>query len=330
MNQHAFFDTKEQGSCKSLTGRVMLTVVLVDEPNSSWTPSDIAELQKKQEVATAKLLEDAKQYGAQLEVKMNYTRCSVNSCVEISKSEEWAKEALEAAWITGGENVIPKMKALYQVKETPFLFAVNREGRSFAVANRNIEYAVLYKGHGDYRHELYHLFGAVDYYYPAKIKQAAQKYFPNSIMMVSENAVTDSLTAYLIGWTQTPSHDAERFLDETKWATRQYINEEIREETKTGKGTIRWGDGTYTGDLVAGVPYGKGRIVWDDGNTYEGDWVNGKGHGHGKMMWNTNGSSYVGEWKKWKMHGYGVYYYANGRECVGYWEEHHYIGLKLK
>ena len=45
--------------------------------------------------------------------------------------------------------------------------------------------------------------------------------------------------------------------------------------------SIRWKDGTYTGDLRSGIPHGVGSILWDAGETYEGSWRDGAVTGNG-------------------------------------------------
>lgn len=44
--------------------------------------------------------------------------------------------------------------------------------------------------------------------------------------------------------------------------------------------------GTYTGDLVEGKRHGKGKMVYDSGNTYEGEFKDGNFDGKGVYSWN--------------------------------------------
>ncbi len=47
--------------------------------------------------------------------------------------------------------------------------------------------------------------------------------------------------------------------------------------------TIEFDDGTYTGEVLDGVPHGQGKAVYHSGTTYEGQWADGLPHGQGKV-----------------------------------------------
>lgn len=327
---NVFLGCRGQGDCRSLTGKVLLTVIMVDDSESSWNVLAISDYKKKQAAATAKLQAEAKRYGVSLNIGMHYLRSRIEGTFSIQDFSGWVSKALRGAGLPQEEEVIPMLRRNAGVKEAAIIFAVNRPGRAFAIA-RNIqkafEYTIVYGEDADYRHELLHLFGAKDFYYPADVKKIAEKYFSDSIMMRTYGDVkVDELTAYLVGWTDKVSDKIQRFLTETSWVTQQYINDACKSETKTGFGTILYGKAVYTGDLAAGLPHGKGKLVWPSGNTYEGEWKNGAVHGRGVMTWKEIKNTYSGEWKNWKRHGYGTYTYADGRTLSGRWEEDTYKG----
>lgn len=76
-------------------------------------------------------------------------------------------------------------------------------------------------------------------------------------------------------------------------------------------GSASFSNYEYTGQLLNGVPDGRGKAVFDSGYTYEGEWKNGTIEGEGKGSWKS-GDRYEGSFKNGKMSGYGVYYYAGG------------------
>ncbi len=65
-------------------------------------------------------------------------------------------------------------------------------------------------------------------------------------------------------------------------------------------------DGTYTGELVDGIPNGQGTWIDADGNQYVGSWKDGKQHGQGTGT-SPDGQKFVGEFKdgySWDGFGY--------------------------
>ena len=52
----------------------------------------------------------------------------------------------------------------------------------------------------------------------------------------------------------------------------------------------------YIGQILNGVPEGKGIMYWNNGDVYEGDWKNDKRKGEG-ITSKKNGDRYEGEWK---------------------------------
>ena len=112
-------------------------------------------------------------------------------------------------------------------------FVFNKDNRSFALSVKGHktmrstrrsdfsveEYSVLYaKSHGKtaftISHELLHLYGAIDYYYPDTTSQSAIIYAPHSIMLCSnEHPVIDGLTRYLVGWNCNLTNPSQTFLE---------------------------------------------------------------------------------------------------------------------
>ena len=220
---NVFLGCRGQGDCRSLTGKVLLTVIMVDDSESSWNVLAISDYKKKQAAATAKLQAEAKRYGVSLNIGMHYLRSRIEGTFSIQDFSGWVSKALRGAGLPQEEEVIPMLRRNAGVKEAAIIFAVNRPGRAFAIA-RNIqkafEYTIVYGEDADYRHELLHLFGAKDFYYPADVKKIAEKYFSDSIMMRTYGDVkVDELTAYLVGWTDKVSDKIQRFLTETSWVT---------------------------------------------------------------------------------------------------------------
>ena len=105
---------------------------------------------------------------------------------------------------------------------------------------------------------------------------------------------------------------------------------------------------TYDGELVEGLPNGKGKEIYKNGDEYMGQFVYGKKHGYGilyspgkfKYSGNfqnnkmngygtieyENGSVYRGEFKNAEFHGTGTFIDNNGNERTGLWESGTFVG----
>lgn len=320
---HLLLQAKGRGPCKTLTGDVLVTVILVDDAEAAWTEEAVDAVKAGHETYTEKLMAEAAGYGVSVNLSFQYLTCRIeNGPVIISDYIDWTDAALEACGLPDKNAIDAHLKKTFDVDEAPVLFYVNYTGRSFAAQKTkegNCEYAVYFNNEQDYRHELYHLFGAEDYYFPSAVTASAKKHFPNSIMLGKKDVVTDDLAAYLIGWTDQPSEKAMTMLAETASITEEEIDAERADATFTGNKTVEKSNGTYTGDLVAGLEHGHGKMVWHSGTVYEGEWENGKIQGHGTIRW-ASGTTYTGEFVDGKVTGYGTMTYTDGTTRTGYWE----------
>lgn len=354
LTDHVFLNARAAGISSKLVGDVRVIVIFVTNPSSSWTYEEMTKVQTGHEAMTAEILAEAASYGVSLNLSMEYHLATVDMELPDDDTDAWADTTLASVGLPPSTTASADLEAEYGVDEAPILFYLNHSGRAYALPYQHgdhSEYAFFFnadEGAVRYRHELYHLFGAKDFYYPAEVTSAAENYFPNSTMLVSEEAVTDDLTAYLIGWTDTPSDSALAFLNDTAHLTAEYMAEQNDHETFTGYVTdYADADGTYTGYLDFGVPHGFGSKVWNDGRSYEGDWDYGTFHGEGTYTWPNgnsytgeftngrlngegtliwyNGDTFTGEWVEGQRTGYGTYTWADGSTRSGYWENDEFI-----
>jgi hypothetical protein len=103
------------------------------------------------------------------------------------------------------------------------------------------------------------------------------------------------------------------------------FNENSAHETKTRKNraitTKAYPDGIkYRGQLLDGLPHGKGRMKWPNGEAYVGRWKNGKRHGHGEMKYEDKGHVFVGRWINDDMND-GTMKFPDGTKYVGSFKE---------
>ncbi len=350
-NSHCLLSGRRRGVCDMLKGNVLVTFVLVDDLGSSWTSADKDRFKRIQNNASRRLEDEAKEYGAELSITTQFIKCELAIKAD-SVEHSWMDVALDAVGLYGG-NETEALKNNGEFNEAPIIFALNKDGRGHADNRKDaFEYAVIY-GFSDYRHELLHLFGAVDFYLPEAVSDFADKHFNNSIMFGSDDGdgnekCVDSFTAYLIGWTDKVSTEAYTFIQDTACLTEEYLKAESEKNSFTGFKTISTPEYEYTGYFKNGVFHGYGNMIWHDKNgclsDYVGFWSNGKRSGYGCMRY-ADGCIYQGEWTndKWngigacifprgevcngelrngKMDGKGVCFYPDGSTYSGEWEEH--------
>jgi hypothetical protein len=96
-----------------------------------------------------------------------------------------------------------------------------------------------------------------------------------------------------------------------------------------GQGYFQYeeGRGWYEGEVVDGLPHGKGTHLKADRSRYTGEWVRGKRHGWGEASFATGGS-YTGGWKDNAFDGQGVIVYAGaGHKYEGVFQDGRVAGL---
>ena len=315
---HIFLKNVEQGSCRRLVGNVACTVVFVDDLLSRWTTDAEVEAKKALVDEETRLEGAAKKHGVDLDINYYYLSASVDVNIPISSDDSsWLDAAVKSAGLDPLSSAPAKLEKKYSADEAPIIFVINKEGRSNAHQKyyNTTEYCTVFESDmGSFAHELLHLFGAVDFYYPSEVTLLCEQHLGDSIM--NDGKEIDSLTAHIIGWTDEPDEAAEKFLSGSRLVTQATIDREHESETYTGNGTKKTDNGTYTGYMVYGMFNGTGKFVYNSGAVYEGEWRYGDMHGRGKYTY-PDGSCYEGEWKENKKHGQGKYTWADGSYYEG-------------
>ena len=81
----------------------------------------------------------------------------------------------------------------------------------------------------------------------------------------------------------------------------------------------------YVGQVLKGLPEGKGTMYWENGDRYEGDYKIGKKEGKG-IYYYINGDRYEGDFKNNRYDGKGIFYYNNGDRKIGDYSKGEPIG----
>jgi uncharacterized protein (TIGR02145 family) len=92
-----------------------------------------------------------------------------------------------------------------------------------------------------------------------------------------------------------------------------------------GQEELKYDNGIYKGQVLNGLPNGKGRFTFSTGEIYEGDFVNDIQQGKGKYLF-RNGDIYSGEFFNDEISGKGVYISENGAVYDGEWKGSKYNG----
>lgn len=214
---HPLLSCRQGGNVHQLRGNILITVYLVKDKTTSWTPAAEADYRRAHNEAVQYMEQEALRRQIPLRIHTVYKQIRVSYTCTVS---DWS-------WSDKLAAICPP-DSVPGYDERPVIIAVNKKLRSFAYSKEKTngilmsasrEYCVI--GRDDccftgstIRHELFHLFGAPDLYMPQKVKAMASRCLPASIM--NDGLVTDDLTAYCIGWTDTLSPVALGFLWETR------------------------------------------------------------------------------------------------------------------
>ena len=311
---HPLLIERGRGTSQTLTGDVTLKAVFVSQADAPWSAEEISGVQQELLDAARLLEQDADAYGAELSLLIECHQADASSPFNRDGHKRWVRQIMRDA-PTLADAGYPAYR------ESPVIFLLNEPGRAFASSSwlPEVEYAILFQGDGEsvVRHELLHLYGAEDYYIHSGVKAAAQELFPDSVMLsASGTARVDSLTAYLVGWTEEPDEAAQRMLADTRGITLRAFNAAREADQVDGYATISRGTWTYTGDLIDGTPHGSGVMRWEDGSAYDGQWDSGFYHGHGTLRW-SSGDVYSGDFVRSTPHGRGTITWSSGAVYTG-------------
>ena len=311
MWDHVFLEYRDRGSCLQLDGKAAFLCVFVNDEESRWTPEEINAAKLEFDKAAEFISKEAKRYGAETEIVLTYAE----GTVEDPDAAFWFDCLMENAGYKNEGWAREKVRRDADAANGAVVLCYNNADRSYARRTSiysSAELMVLYECDSfTFVHEALHLFGAVDFYYPEQVQNAALDTLGNSIMNEDIDLI-DSFTAYAVGWTDVISDEALDFLRATSDLTEEALAEAYEEETYTGYVENRRVDnGVYTGEMKNGVMFGKGTLSLDNGDVYEGDIVYGLEHGYGIYTW-ANGDVYEGDFVDGKASGKGKLTCVNG------------------
>lgn len=325
MSYHCLKRYKDGGICQALTGKIFWSFVYVDDAESGWSRAEQETQDRTNRRVMQYLKEEGKKEGVSLQMFTKTWTVRVPYAMRQENRSSWTEDFAKTAGFSSFRDLNRSLQKQYPGGQIFFVFLVNKSGRAFASPSVNegaadAEYCVVYRGEpGSILHEVLHVFGAADLYYPPQVAQAAGRILGESVMMNSDCQVLDDLTKYLIGWHRQPTAKARQLLMATAGITEQMVSDALQAENqvRNGYGRKTYSNGTvYEGEFQEGVADGRGTFYYTNGSVYQGDVKNGSFEGRGTLRY-AGGTVYEGTFQNHHFHGRGRIRFADGAAYEG-------------
>lgn len=234
---HYFTSNRNMGGVKQLSGNVDVIVFFVNDSRSSWTENAKRKYRLAQKAAMKQILNAARQRGVALTIRNAYVDATVSMCCTRHNYQLWSKQIISKYGSADIPSYQLKHEAVQKCTEAPILFVFNKPFRSCAVTvdwqtRMYGEMSIISSQYTQRTiiHELLHQFGAVDLYYPKEVMDLVRRMNYESVMASTNTTFIDSLTAYLIGWTNEIDNAAVLILEKTKHLSRQDMLNAVQKE----------------------------------------------------------------------------------------------------
>ena len=237
-----YYSTVNIGSAKTFKGNCLFIDIFLSDAVSSFTEEEKqGEIAKLQE-AELFFKQNAMKYGTEFSMIYNQKdllfeyETDFIIPTEYSQYLRWGYDLMIDIY---SQYSIKNIENKYRAENTVVLFHVNKTGRSYA--NRyeagydsvySNESVVIFSSEYDtennlidtcasaYAHEILHMFGAIDLYYPFNPNDErialAERYFPDDIMLITWYDINlckiGELDAFLIGWADSLDEKHKVFL----------------------------------------------------------------------------------------------------------------------
>ena len=231
MAYHCLTQARDAGSCRRLRGTVLFYLVFVNEPGQRWTDAERRKVKAYFDRTAKYLMDSARRERVGLQILRESCQLFMKEPMAKEARERWRAGFAKARGYRDMKSLHGSLLYHHKAQEAAFIFASKRRDRSYAMqaekdTNSYVEALTLYwdLNRQALLHEILHLFGAEDYYYPTQVKAAARKYFPYSVMLNASSPVIDDLTKYLIGWTDQLTPRAQAMLRDTADVSKQLVD----------------------------------------------------------------------------------------------------------
>lgn len=220
MKAHIFFRAKDKGMSRCMRGKVMVEMVFVADRQTDWIQDEKDNFYSVYKTAMADLCRQAEQAGVDLSFSTTIGAFRYKGVMDPNQFTSSIVPLVQGQYLqeqgfANHEAFVASRKQTCNVDEVALMFVMEKHFRAFAMSGDSLEYCVLTEGNDAHAitHELLHLFGATDLYYPYHIYGLTMQYFPKTIMCNYDGQEVDPLTQYLIGWVDTPAPIVKEFMD---------------------------------------------------------------------------------------------------------------------
>lgn len=219
LTNHAFLKNKNKGICRRLRGDVLIELVFVTDRRTLWLQSEMDAFTDVCRQALSSLCRQAVNAKVPLSFSIMNGRYQTDDMLDpndmAAEVNRVYNRYLQQNGFCSYQDHSNTRKQECNVDEVAIVFVLERHFRAFALSGDTCEYCALTEGDDAHAvaHELLHLFGAVDLYYPYHIYGQTMLDFPASLMCSYEGNEVDPLTQYLVGWTPTLSPKARAFAE---------------------------------------------------------------------------------------------------------------------
>jgi len=230
---HPALQLRGEGYCTFLRGKVLLLIVRISDGVAAWDDGAKKRFDAYVEDCAGWMSSTSAAYPRPVQISRRYHD------IRLSRAYRFDNEAQRDSILEmmGNSTSASKLQIIfrkrYKVDSVALVFAFNYDIRGHAYPGVRGDFGsgmneIAYVSATDIdrpvlAHEVFHQYGAVDYYYPKRYEAACLKHFGGSIMNDTVKKV-DPLTAYLIGWTDSLSPEAVAFLEETADVTEAEID----------------------------------------------------------------------------------------------------------
>lgn len=220
MEDHIFLRSKNKGMSRCMRGNVLVEMVFVSDRQTDWVQDEKDQFYSVYKTAMEGLCKQAAAAGVKLSFSTVIGAFRYQGVMNPNEFSTVIVPQVQARYLqeqgfTNHQEFAASRKETCQADEVALIFVMEKHFRAFAMSSDDLEYCVLTEGNDAHAisHELLHLFGAVDLYYPYHIYGLTMQYFPKTIMCTYEGQEVDPLTQYLVGWVDTPSQKVKEFMD---------------------------------------------------------------------------------------------------------------------